>query len=785
MPETIDERISRRNYLKYLGVAVAGVAIGYGSRYLAERYGLVPSLTKTVTQTVTQSVTPTSSTQLDPFLEKEIYPINPKFAEWLSKENPYYYEFKKDGLDDYEKEVLIKAASLDSLAPFLIKMPEVYTKEAKLEDVLKYINSIKSVQERDFGAAQWILEAGLFMEDKDFSDVEQEFVMQSFDKPDLLRVYVSKFVLDGIQHIPNKSIKVDGKQDDWNGIQPLAADENGDVEVTDPGSDIKAVYVAKDSDNLYVMIQCYDKLNENNLIDLYFNNLPVSPASHFMFGKDGFASWSRNWKEKGVCVAYDEVAEVAFPLKLLNKMFKNSEKIYIAPAVYIPSINKWVDFAKQLEVGIVDDDFDKLKEFNPPNSGKFGYLTDDLLNLPEINGNISKADTNALRQIEAIVKASITDYQLRKGIYLIDEYGTPNQELFSFEVPRHNTQLQVLYWLAQSRNIPREYFKVALAIALTYGSVVTIGDDEVGKAVRSYVPKIFDFVIETDEIIKQHGADWQAKDYPLEADIALVWHGPGQFYPNEKVDVGWGTFNWYRIYSIEKKGTMDLMDFDYLFPRVNTLKEMRNFMLQNFLSGNKPSEVNMAFEVEQMKYRFLYNDKIDEICADLDDYIFVNAEHFNSNINWPINVEGRNLFNSYICNLDWQWENFKNNNEFVGCCVDNAHVQSGLLKSINISCLIGDLGHGFPTYANLRDYVWRTNPYEQNIIESAKTYMAGPGTGRSFNPYTVSIPSVDMFSSYSALHGDARYAILYFPSGYHKSWSIGIPFGYIFRPRVI
>jgi len=68
------------------------------------------------------------------------------------------------------------------------------------------------------------------------------------------------------------------------------------------------------------------------------------------------------------------------------------------------------------------------------NSGNFGYMTEDLFGLPEISGNISKADVSSLKQIEAIISRYNTDYQLRKGICLIDEYGVPNQDLFSFEV---------------------------------------------------------------------------------------------------------------------------------------------------------------------------------------------------------------------------------------------------------------------------------------------------------------------------------------------------------------
>ena len=49
----------------------------------------------------------------------------------------------------------------------------------------------------------------------------------------------------------------------------------------------------------------------------------------------------------------------------------------------------------------------------------------------------------------------------------------------NYESPTHNTQLEILLWLAEEQEI-KNYDRIALAIALDYGAVLAISE-EMGK----------------------------------------------------------------------------------------------------------------------------------------------------------------------------------------------------------------------------------------------------------------------------------------------------------------
>ncbi len=61
--------------------------------------------------------------------------------------------------------------------------------------------------------------------------------------------------------IPTKTIIVDGNPDDWTGINPLVTDEQGDDSPIYNGDDIKALYIAKDADNLYLRMDLWENVN--------------------------------------------------------------------------------------------------------------------------------------------------------------------------------------------------------------------------------------------------------------------------------------------------------------------------------------------------------------------------------------------------------------------------------------------------------------------------------------------------------------------------------------------
>ena len=57
--------------------------------------------------------------------------------------------------------------------------------------------------------------------------------------------------------LETRTITIDGDKSNWNGILPAFEDPKGDS-VGPPGTDMKGIYLAKDSDYLYVLMTLYD-----------------------------------------------------------------------------------------------------------------------------------------------------------------------------------------------------------------------------------------------------------------------------------------------------------------------------------------------------------------------------------------------------------------------------------------------------------------------------------------------------------------------------------------------
>ena len=64
-------------------------------------------------------------------------------------------------------------------------------------------------------------------------------------------------------NVPTKTVIIDGNPDDWSGINALVTDAQGDDSSSYTGDDIKALYIAKDSNNLYLRMDLWDNANTN------------------------------------------------------------------------------------------------------------------------------------------------------------------------------------------------------------------------------------------------------------------------------------------------------------------------------------------------------------------------------------------------------------------------------------------------------------------------------------------------------------------------------------------
>ncbi|MCL6431457.1 MAG: hypothetical protein K6V36_11465 [Anaerolineae bacterium] len=134
------------------------------------------------------------------------------------------------------------------------------------------------------------------------------------------------------------------------------------------------------------------------------------------------------------------------------------------------------------------------------------------------------------RSLQRIYERAHEDAEVRKGLYLINTLGLPARWAFKYPVPTYNVQLYALTRLLE-RGVPGVYERAAVAAALTYGSLLTLCDDQARQYVLDYAAERVRFLIETDVLLSAAGAGWRAKDYPLEALMSLLWAGQAAAYP--------------------------------------------------------------------------------------------------------------------------------------------------------------------------------------------------------------------------------------------------------------
>jgi hypothetical protein len=317
-------------------------------------------------------------------------------------------------------------------------------------------------------------------------------------------------------------------------------------------------------------------------------------------------------------------------------------------------------------------------------TGEFGYLTDDLQQIESARGAVDPATKEKLK---SIVRASETDYELRKGLAIIDEYGVPGKDVFPWQVPAYNTQLGVLLDLLKNSDIPPGYYRLALAAAIDYGAVETIGDASVRANLPGYVRDTVAFTIETDRMIKEKGASWQAKDYPLEADIALLWGAAGTMrpYPYSREESGspdfrpWNHPSWEKDFYAKPLG---ITDFAWSFVDIHTLEEMRAVMMEKGLPGT-------LAEYSETGYRGTYNDFDDaqtysrRTVNDTNGNLLFLRDRTNVNMDWEIYTK-TGQFDSACYSGDLFAHGVHEN-----ACYDKPLDEKTLARSINIAGFLG------------------------------------------------------------------------------------------------
>ena len=346
-------------------------------------------------------------------------------------------------------------------------------------------------------------------------------------------------------------------------------------------------------------------------------------------------------------------------------------------------------------------------------NSNFTTLIKDFDDLPDIKDGIDPEEMTAKARILLLLQSD--DPEIKRAFKIMQEYGRPSN-FTNYDFPTHNTQLEVLLWLAEEREIS-EYDGIALAIALDYGAVLAISDEEVKNMLKDYVLNLYDYFVETDMIVP-----WDIKEYSLEEDIALVWGANGINYPLFFEEVGQypegavfdsilTTTNYFYLdwSDVLADKRMNKDDFNWFFPNVSTLREVREFLMQDMFS-------------ERFK-----KIRVGEIATEIDSMLTHSIDHRSYYPSTEISyvwVEGRITPGGALSNPNWQWERFKKKREILGNCADISSTSVFFLKSVNIPAFVigvhsGSFWHRIVVF---RDYEnesrWELTEIQKEIIKS-------------------------------------------------------------------
>jgi hypothetical protein len=111
---------------------------------------------------------------------------------------------------------------------------------------------------------------------------------------------------ENIFPIPTANIKINGSPDDWRRIEPVFKDPRNDESTADfPGTDLRAFYLAKDNQYLYLAMDLYDGPPQRNLDTWYFFVAQQQPSKVDIRGdmdaavKSSEGNWSVWTSERG------------------------------------------------------------------------------------------------------------------------------------------------------------------------------------------------------------------------------------------------------------------------------------------------------------------------------------------------------------------------------------------------------------------------------------------------------------------------------------------------------
>jgi hypothetical protein len=319
-------------------------------------------------------------------------------------------------------------------------------------------------------------------------------------------------------------------------------------------------------------------------------------------------------------------------------------------------------------------------------------LGQELQELPDYSNATAVAEITYLA-------LNATNPEVKEAFELMLKGGTADPSDFHYPIPQYNTELQILYWLANGRQLKYDD-TLALAIAMSNGIWVTVGDGSVQAQIKKDAVELLDFFRETDALQQSLGY-LQLEQMPLEAKVALAWLGADAAKGGPHGI--WGSQT--KHDSTEQRLTMAGYEWDNV--NVTILRQMR----------------------DRMKEMGWISQNIDQTVANVEDYFFFSGfdEHFKYVSSWDstIQVNGETVASRNLNNANFEFSYYSQHGYAIGVCTDEMTLVNAFLKSWGIATLpfgaywfAGNWydGHIATMYYEPVSRTWKLAPYQVGIF---------------------------------------------------------------------
>lgn len=250
-----------------------------------------------------------------------------------------------------------------------------------------------------------------------------------------------------------------------------------------------------------------------------------------------------------------------------------------------------------------------------------------------------------------------TNPEVKEAFQLMMKGGTPSPSDFTYTVPNYNTELQVLYWLACQNEFKKDD-TLALAVAMVNGLWITVGDDQVRRAVYNDTTQVLRYFRETNEWQKAKGY-YELERYPLEAKICLAYTS------------SIGTFDGQHSISRMLGERADLKKYEWVRYDVGLLLRMREIALENNW----------------------WEQSVDSTAKNVEEYFYFSGsqQHWVYSTGTPgvteslIEVEGELVPPHWIYNLRFDLDSYLSTGKVMGDCGDETYFMEAWGKSLGIA----------------------------------------------------------------------------------------------------